>query len=87
VASIGSAIALVVFTLITAGHLRVRSETGAQAWLLWLGVLSSGIVLVAFALTTLVDEPGTAIAMVMILAFGVAIDFAWKRRLTRASAT
>ena len=35
----------------------------------------------------LVDEPGTAIAMVMILAFGVAIDFAWKRRLTRASAT
>ena len=79
--------ALVVFTLITAGHLRVRSETGAQAWLLWLGVLSSGIVLVAFALTTLVDEPGTAIAMVMILAFGVAIDFAWKRRLTRASAT
>ena len=87
VASIGSAIALVVFTLITAGHLRVRSETGAKAWLLWLGVLSSGIVLVAFALTTLVDEPGTAIAMVMILAFGVAIDFAWKRRLTRASAT
>jgi amino acid transporter len=87
VASIGSAIALVVFTLITAGHLRVRSETGAQAWLLWLGVLSSGIVLVAFALTTLVDEPGTAVAMLMILAFGVAIDFAWKRRLTRASAT
>jgi hypothetical protein len=34
-----------------------------------------------------VDEPGTAIAMLMILAFGVAIDFAWKRRLTRASAT
>jgi amino acid transporter len=87
VASIGSAIALVVFTLITAGHLRVRSETGAKAWLLWLGVLSSGIVLVAFALTTLVDEPGTAVAMLMILAFGVAIDFAWKRRLTRASAT
>jgi hypothetical protein len=47
-------------------------------------VLSSGIVLVAFALTTLVDEPGTAVAMLLILAFGVAIDFAWKRRMTGA---
>lgn len=80
VASIGSAIALVVFTLITAGHLRVRRETGAQTWLLVLGVASSGIVLLTFAFTTLVDEPGTAIAMVVILAISVLIDLAWKRR-------
>ncbi len=31
IASIGSAIALVVFTLVTAGHLRIRSDTGARA--------------------------------------------------------
>lgn len=80
VASIGSAIALVVFTLITAGHLRVRSETGAQAWLLLLGVLSSGIVLITFAVTTLVEEPGTAIAMAVVLAFSIVIDLIWKRR-------
>ncbi len=80
VASIGSAIALLVFTLITAGHFRVRSETGAQAWLLALGTLSSAIVLIAFAVTTLVDEPGTAAAMVVILLLGVVIDFLWKRR-------
>jgi amino acid transporter len=85
VASIGSAIALVVFTLITAGHLRVRSETGARAWLLLLGVLSSGIVLIAFAVTTLVDEPGTAIAMVAILILSIAIDFLWKQRRARAT--
>jgi amino acid transporter len=85
VASIGSAIALVVFTLITAGHLRVRAETGARAWLLLLGVLSSGIVLIAFAVTTLVDEPGTAIAMVAILILSIVIDFLWKQR--RAQAT
>jgi amino acid transporter len=84
VASIGSAIALVVFTLITAGHLRVRSETGARAWLLVLGVLSSGIVLVAFAVTTLVEEPGTAVAMAVIILFGVVLDLAWKRRRPRA---
>lgn len=85
VASIGSAIALIVFTLITAGHLRVRSETGAQTWLLVLGVLTSGIVLVAFALTTLVDEPGTAIAMLFVLLVSVVLDLTWKRRRTRSA--
>ena len=80
VASIGSAIALVVFTLITAGHLRVRRETGAQAWLLILGVLSAGTVFLTFAFTTLVDEPGTLTAMVVVLIFSVVIDFIWKRR-------
>jgi amino acid transporter len=83
IASIGSAIALVVFTLITAGHFRVRRDTGAQGWLLALGVLSAGTVLVTFALTTLVDEPGTAIAMVVILAISVVLDFIWKRRRNR----
>ena len=30
IASIGSAVALVIFTLITAAHLRIRAETGAS---------------------------------------------------------
>ncbi len=80
VASIGSAIALVVFTLVSAGHLRVRRQTGARTWLLVLGVASSAVVLVTFAATTLVEEPATAVAMLLILAFGVAVDFTWKRR-------
>lgn len=79
VASIGSAIALVVFALITAGHIRVRRETGAQIWLLLLGVLSSGIVLLAFDFTTLVEEPGTAITMVVVLILSILFDFLWKR--------
>jgi amino acid transporter len=85
VASIGSAIALVVFTLITAGHIRVRRETGAQLGLLLLGVLSSAIVLVSFAVTTLVDEPGTAIAMVAFLVLSIVFDFLWKQRRARVT--
>ncbi|SDJ40103.1 Amino acid transporter [Frankineae bacterium MT45] len=80
IASIGSAIALIVFGLVTVGHLRVRSETGARTWILVLGVASTSVVLVAFALTTLVNEPGTAIAMVVIVLVSIAIDFIWKRR-------
>jgi L-asparagine transporter-like permease len=80
IASIGSAVALVVFTLVTFGHLRVRHETGAQAWLLILADLTTVVVLAAFAVTTLVDEPATAVALVAILLLSVVLDIAWKTR-------
>lgn len=80
IASIGSAVALVVFTLVTFGHLRVRHETGAKAWLLVLAVLATVLVLAAFAFTTLADEPGTALALVVILLLSIVLDLLWKRR-------
>ena len=80
IASIGSAIALIVFGLVTVGHMRVREETGAQAWVLILAILCTAVVLVAFTFTTLIHEPGTAAAMVVIVLIAVAADFAWKRR-------
>jgi uncharacterized membrane protein len=59
IASIGSAVALIVFTLVTAGHLRVRTETRARAWVLVLGIVTTVVVLLTFAFTTLVEEPAT----------------------------
>jgi amino acid transporter len=79
IASLGSAIALLVFTLVTIGHLRVRGETGAKAWVLVVAVASTVVVLVTFVFTTLVDEPGTAIALVVIVALSVVLDVVWKR--------
>jgi amino acid transporter len=88
IASLGSAVALVVFTLVTFGHYRIRHGTGAQGWLLILADLTTLVVLAAFAATTLVDEPGTAIALVAILALSVALDLAWKhRRATHPAAS
>jgi amino acid transporter len=78
IASIGSAIALVVFTLVTAGHLRVRAETGANTVLLVLAIVTTVVVLLAFAFTTLVDEPATAVALVAILLLSIALDVGWK---------
>ena len=86
IASIGSVIALVVFGLVSVGHLRVRHETGAKAWILVLAVASTVIVLVSFVFTTLVEEPGTAVALVVILLVSVALDFWWKRARARAIA-
>ena len=80
IASIGSAVALLVFTLITAAHLRVRDETGANAVVLLVAIATTSVVLVSFAFTTLADEPGTAVAMVVIIVLSVALDFGWKQR-------
>jgi amino acid transporter len=79
IASLGSAIALLVFTLVSIGHLRVHRETGAKVPMLVLAIMSTVVVLVTFAFTTLVDEPGTAIALVVILVLSIVIDFGWKR--------
>ena len=87
IASIGSAIALLVFALVTAGHLRVRSETGARTSLLLLAIGTTTIVLLTFTFTTLADEPATAVAIVAILLLSVVLDFAWKRSRDRAAMT
>src|SRR4051794_1891638 len=79
IASIGSAIALIVFALITGGHFRVRRETGANPLILGVAVASTVIVLVAFTFTTLVDEPATAFALVVIVLLSVLLDQWWKR--------
>lgn len=80
IASIGSAVALIVFALVSAGHLRVRGETGASVWLLALAIASAVIVLVTFAFTTLVEEPATAVALLVILLMSSALDLGWKHR-------
>ena len=80
IASIGSAVALVVFALVTFGHFRLRHETGAKTWLLVLAEVTTVVVLIAFALTTLVEEPLTAVALVAILLLGVVLDLWWKSR-------
>ena len=80
IASIGSAVALVVFTLVTIGHLRIREQTGALGWVLILAIVMTLVVLVSFAATTLVNEPATAVTLVAILLLSVVLDLVWKRR-------
>ena len=80
IASIGSVIALMVFTLITVGHIRVRSETGASIVMLAIAVTTTVGVLVAFVFTTLVNEPETAVMLVAITTGSVVVDAVWKRR-------
>jgi amino acid transporter len=84
IASIGSAVALVVFTFVTLSHLRVRHETGARLWVLTVALLTLLATLFSFATTTLAEEPGTAAALILLLVLAVALDLWWKKSLGRA---
>jgi len=78
IASIGSAVALVIFTMITAAHLRIRSETGANLLILVLAIVAAGAVFVTFVFTTLIHEPASIATLAGILLLSVALDYGWK---------
>jgi len=79
IASIGSAVALVIFTMITSAHLRIRAETGAKLPILILAIVAAGAVLVTFVFTTLIHEPASIVTLAGILLLSVALDYGWKR--------
>src|SRR6516165_5134735 len=86
IASIGSAVALLVFTLITVAHVSIRGETGANVLLLALAIGAAAVVLITFIFTTLIHEPASIVTILAILVLGVALDVGWKRvRARRAN--
>jgi amino acid transporter len=80
IASIGSAVALMIFALVTAAHLRVYRETGANPWILGFALAVIGITLVTFLVTTLADEPASIVTLLAILLVSIGLDVGWSRR-------
>jgi len=79
IASIGSAVALLIFTLVTLGHLRIRADTGANVGILLLAIATAGITLITFVFTTLVNEPASMVTLAVILVIALGLDLAWTR--------
>ena len=78
IASIGSAVALLIFTMVTIAHIRVRGTTGARLWILLLALVTTVATLFAFATTTLAEEPATAATLVALLVLAIGLDLVWK---------
>ena len=87
IASIGSAIALLIFSGVSIGHLRIRRETGANPFVLIVGVLATTIALIVFATTTLAEEPAAVTALVVIVALSIGLDLWWKAVRARRDPT
>jgi amino acid transporter len=79
IASVGSACSLVVFLLVGLAGYRLRSETGASAAIVVLGMAATAVVLGFFAVDTLRNAPETFGAIVAMTLLAVALDFFWKR--------
>ncbi len=87
IASLGSAVALLIFLMISIGHFRIRSETGASALILGLGVLTVVVTLLGFFATTIQTSPASLVAFVALTILAVLADTLWRSVRGKASAT
>ncbi len=83
IASIGSAVALTLFTLVTISHVRVRHVTDAKLVVLLVALLLTVATLFSFVTTTLVEEPATMYTLVALLVLAILMDGVWKRVRSR----
>jgi amino acid transporter len=79
IASVGSAISLVIFFLVGVAAYRLRTEIGARGAVVLAAIGATAVVLVFFAIDTLRNAPETFSAIVAITALAVVLDLVWKR--------
>jgi len=79
IASLGSAVALLVFSAVTISHFRTYKQTGAKLVILIVALVATLGTFIVFTFTTLVNEPRTAIALVVIVLAATVLDLVWKR--------
>ena len=79
IASLGSAVALIIFLIICAAAFVLRKETGTRTWVLVLTAALTAIVLVLFIIDLIGSEPATVVFIVITIALAVVLDAAWRR--------
>jgi amino acid transporter len=79
IASVGSAISLVIFLLVGVAAYRLRAEIGALVAVVLAAIALTGLVLVFFAIDTARNSPETFTAIMVITALAIVLDLVWKR--------
>ncbi len=78
IASIGTAIALLLFLLLCGAGIRLRHETKARMLPMLVAIFAIVLVLTLFLIDTIQSDPATAISMLLIVALAIACNFGWK---------
>lgn len=78
IASIGSAVALAIYLLITIAHLRMANETKASKPILIVALLTTGLAILLFAWYTLQTEPRTFAILVVIILLAWVVEAIWR---------
>ncbi len=79
IASLGSAVALAIFLVVSVAAFKLRRETGSRTSILVAAIVLTVVVLLVFAVQTLRNEPETFIAIMGILVLAVGLDLLWAR--------
>jgi len=78
IASIGSAVALSVYVLITIAHLLMTDETKASKAMLYLALVATSLAILLFAWYTLQTAPQTFVSLVVIVILAWVVEAIWR---------
>jgi len=79
IASLGSAVALIIFLVVCGAAFVLRKETGTRAWIIALTAALTAIVLVLFIIDLIGSEPATVVFIFIAVALAVLLDTSWRR--------
>jgi amino acid transporter len=79
IASIGSAVALAIFALVTIAHLRMVDETKASRAILYLALIATSLAIFLFAWYTLITAPQTFAILVATIILAWVVEAIWRR--------
>ena len=78
IASIGSAVALAIFALVTVAHLRMTKETKASRAILYLTLMATSLAILLFAWYTLITAPETFVILVATIILAWVVEAIWR---------
>ena len=79
IAMMGSAAFLAVYAVVNAGHLRVVSQTGARASIVWLSLLTCLVVFAMLAIYIFRQQPAAIAALVIIAVASFVVEALYRR--------
>jgi amino acid transporter len=79
IAMMGSAAFLLIYAAVNAGHLRVRDQTGANAIIIWLSLLTCLAMFAILFVYTYKEQPRAIAALILIAAASFAAEWAYRR--------
>jgi amino acid transporter len=78
IASLGSAVALAIYVLITVAHLRMADETKASKPMLWLALITTSLAILIFAWYTLTTDPQFFAVLLLSIVLAWVVEAIWR---------
>ena len=78
IASVGSAVALMLFMLVAIAHLRMTKETGASRIVLVVTILATAAAFILFAIYTVQNDPKVFIVLAVTIVLAWVVEAVWR---------